>query len=62
MGKRKENVYPWERIPGETSREYQKFCAYRDMNSSDKPIRNAASKAGQELGTFTGPPKVKRQE
>ena len=51
MGKRKENVYPWERIPGETSREYQKFCAYRDMNSSDKPIRKRSlQRLAKELG------------
>ena len=51
MGKRKQNVYPWERIPGETSREYQKFCAYRDMNSSDKPIRKRSlQRLAKELG------------
>lgn len=51
MGKRKENVYPWERIPWETSREYQKFCAYRDMNSSDKPIRKRSlQRLAKELG------------
>jgi hypothetical protein len=48
MGKRKESVYPWERIPGETPREYQKFCAYRDMNTAEKPIRTRnLSEAGQ---------------
>ena len=51
MGKRKENIYPWDRIPGETPREYQKFCAYRDMNSSDIPIRKRSlQRLAKELG------------
>ena len=51
MGKRKENIYPWERIPGETPREYQKFCAYRDMNTADRPIRTRSlPKLAKEIG------------
>lgn len=30
----------WDRIPGETPREYQKFCAFRDMISEDKDLRS----------------------
>lgn len=53
MGKRKEPVEKniWDRIPGETPREYQKFCAYRDMNTADKPIRTRSlGKLAKEIG------------
>lgn len=39
MAKRKEAENIWERIPGETPRQYQKFCLYRDMNTAERPIR-----------------------
>ena len=28
---------PWERLPGETARQYECFCAYRDMRYLEKP-------------------------
>ncbi len=52
MGKRKqpEPANSWDRIPGETPREYQKFCAYRDMNTADKPIRTRSmAKLAKEI-------------
>lgn len=52
MGKRKEPeaANSWDRIPGETPREYQKFCAYRDMNTAEKPIRTRSmAKLAKEI-------------
>ena len=44
-----ENI--WDRIHGETPREYQKFCAYRDMNTAEKPIRTRSmAKLAKEIG------------
>lgn len=41
----------WERIPGETPREYQKFCSYRDMNTAERPIRTRSIvKLAKEIG------------
>lgn len=53
MAKRKQrepdNI--WDRIPGETPREFQKFCWYRDMNTAEKPIRTRnLSKLAKEIG------------
>ena len=28
---------PWEKLPGETARQYECFCAYRDMRYLEKP-------------------------
>lgn len=53
MKKLKESVgnNVWDRMPGETPREYQKFCAYRDMNTSDKLIRTRSlGKLAKEIG------------
>lgn len=43
------NVEPWERQPGETSKQYAAFCAYRDIG----PDRSMA-KAGEILGKYPG--------
>jgi hypothetical protein len=40
----------WERLPGESVKQYEKFCAYRDMRTGDPParrsIRGLAKKSG----------------
>lgn len=39
--KRPDPENPWDRIPGETPRQFQKFCAYRDqILSADKELRS----------------------
>jgi hypothetical protein len=53
MAKRKEPEQEsmWDRMPGETPREYQKFCAYRDMNTAEKPIRTRSmAKLAKDIG------------
>lgn len=39
----------WERQPGETSRQFACFCAYRDMH----PLERSLAKVGRQLGFST---------
>lgn len=42
---------PWERLPGETIKQYDAFCVYRDLkNINDPTSKRSLELAGQALG------------
>lgn len=47
----KNNAKPWERQPGETPKQYEAFCVYRDLKTiSDPQSRRSLELAGQAMG------------
>lgn len=54
MAKQKEKVEFWERLPGETVGQYDKFCAYRDMKIPGDPSSRRSIRA---LSGTIGSPK-----
>jgi hypothetical protein len=54
MAKPTEKAESWERLPGETIGQYEKFCAYRDMKIPGDPAGRRSIRA---LAAMIGSPK-----